>query len=49
MYADNFSSLTGESELPPWLVENEQFNSLMAEAEKLVSESQEMLDEHQTG
>ena len=27
---------TGQTELPSWLVENDQFNSLLAEAEKLV-------------
>ena len=31
-----FSACVGESELPGWLVENEQFNALIAEAEKLV-------------
>lgn len=32
-----FFACVGESELPGWLVENEQFNALIAEAEKLVS------------
>nr|KAG5690001.1 hypothetical protein BaRGS_007303 [Batillaria attramentaria] len=31
----------GEAELPGWLVENEQFNALIAEAEKLVSRCEE--------
>ena len=35
--------LTGQAELPSWLVENDQFNTLLAEAEKLVCISSPLL------